>query len=337
MHIGIKQTPEDFIVEEIIKLKTSKEGNYAYAKIKKINLNTLDVVNIIQNRLSVPRKFISFAGSKDKNAITTQYFSIQNAKKEKINQLKHPNLKIEFVGYGKKPISLGTLEANKFTITLNFKPKTMKTKGFQCAKNSDEFFSTIKSMPNYFGEQRFSKNNVEIGKSIIKKDFKKAAELINNQILAFHLKEKPNDFIGAIKTLDKRLISLYINAYQSYLWNKAASEYLKLMLKKSEYKEHESLIFPRKSIKNIQIPLISFDTEFKNKEIKAIYEKLLKQEKIELHDFITKQFPDQLPITTLRDLIIKVRDFKYKNNKLTFTLPKGSYATILIKHIEALE
>lgn len=319
MKIEIKQTPQDFIVEEIINLKISKEGKYAYIKVTKINLNTLDVVNILQNQLRIPRKFISFAGSKDKNAITTQYFSIQNIKKEKINQLKHPNLKIEFISYGSKPISLGTLEGNKFTITLDFKP------------------NKITEIINYFGEQRFSKNNVEIGKSIIKKDFKKAIELIDNQILTSRLKEKPNDFIGAIKTLDKRLISLYINSYQSYLWNKAASEYLKSILKKSEYKEYESLIFPTKKLKNIQIPLISFDTEFKNKEIKAIYEKLLKQEKIELHDFITKQFPDQLPITTLRDLIIKVRDFKYKNNKLTFQLPKGSYATILIKHIEALE
>jgi len=49
----------------------------------------------------------------------------------------------------------------------------------------------------------------------------------------------------------------------------------KLNLKKSEYKEHESLIFPTKQIKSIQLPLISFDTEFKNKTIeKKIYKYL---------------------------------------------------------------
>lgn len=318
--IILKQTPKDFIVKEIINLKVEKQGNYAYIKLTKENLNTLDAVKILESQLRMPRKFISFAGLKDKQAVTTQYISIQNIKEEQLKNIKHPQIKIQFIGYSSKPISLGTLEANRFTITLNFKPKK------------------INQIVNYFGEQRFSKNNAEIGKSIIKKDFKKAIELIDNQPLLFHLKDRPNDFIGAIKKLDKKLISLYINSYQSYLWNKVASEYLKSTLKKSEYKEHESLIFPKtKSIKNIKIPLISFDAEFNNKTIENIYNQLLKQENIALRDFLIRQFPEQLPITTLRDLIVKIKDFKYKNNKLTFQLPKGSYATILIKHIEAVE
>jgi len=319
MHkIILKQTPEDFIVEEVIDIPLTTKGNYLIAKIKKTNLNTLDVVNILQNQLKIPRKFISFAGSKDKRAITTQCFSIQGIKEEKLKAINNSNLEFEFLGYSKKPISLGTLNGNKFTITLDFKPQTLNF------------------MPNYFGEQRFSKNNSEIGKAIIKKDFKTACNLIDQPIIKFSLEKQPTDFIGAIKKLDKKLISLYINAYQSFLWNKAVIQYFKQTLKPNEYLTNADLIFPKKIIKTPVIPLISFDTEFKNKKVREIYEKILIDENIQLSDFLIRSFPDQLPITTAREVFIEVKNIKWENNKITFELPKGAYATIFIKELEAL-
>lgn len=325
--IILKQTPEDFIVEEVITLETKKTGEYAILKIKKINLNTLDVVEILRNELKIPRNFISFAGTKDKRAITTQLFSIKSIKAESINNIKNKNLNLEFLGYSNKPISLGLLSGNRFTITIPFKPK-----------------SKIEFIPNYFGEQRFSTNNIEIGKFIIKKQFKEASQLINQSSINQHLKNHQNDFIGAIKTLDKKLISLYINAYQSYLWNKAVVIYLKQKLEPFEYIEHESLLFPKiitlnklKNIKLLAFPLVSFDTEFKNKLIEEIYKKILKEENISLHEFIIRQFPDQLPVTSERDIFAVVKNFKWENNKLTFELPKGTYATILIKFLEVVE
>lgn len=314
--IKIKEKPEDFIVEEKIDLRIISDGKYCILKVTKKNLNTLDVVKILENKFNVLRKNISFAGSKDKRAITTQYFSVFGLDKNRICNFK--NVDVEFAGYSDRPISLGSLTGNRFSI------KVDKKIDFR-----------IKWMVNYFGEQRFSKNNAEIGKSIIKKDFKKACELIDNFLAKKHLQERKNDFIGAIKRLDKRLISLYINAYQSYLWNKAVCLYLKEKCK--DYREHEGLVFPRKLMKNLKMPLISFDTEFEDKLVERIYSLILDSEGICLRDFLIRQFPEQLPVHTERDVFVKVKNFKFFNSRIEFELPKGSYATVLIKQIESFE
>lgn len=316
MIIKIKEKIEDFIVEEKIDLRIVSDGKHCILKVTKKNLNTLDVVKIFENKFNILRKNISFAGSKDKRAVTTQHFSVFGLDKNRICNFK--NVDVEFAGYSDRPISLGSLIGNRFSI------KVDKKIDFRA-----------KRMVNYFGEQRFSKNNAEIGKSIIKKDFKKACELIDNFLVKKHLQERKNDFIGAIKRLDKKLISLYVNAYQSYLWNKAVCLYLKARCE--DYVEHNGLVFPRKMLKDLKMPLISFDSEFDDKLVEKIYTSILDSEGICLRDFLIRQFPEQIPITTFRDVIVDVEDFRFADSRIEFELPKGSYATILIKMIEAFE
>ena len=83
----IKENPEDFIVEEVINLEKNP-GEYLYIELKKKNWNTLTLINKLVRVLNIPRKFIGFAGSKDKKAITTQYISIFRAKKQDIEKIK---------------------------------------------------------------------------------------------------------------------------------------------------------------------------------------------------------------------------------------------------------
>src|SRR3989338_5511303 len=96
----IKELPEDFIVKEVLELKI-EEGSYNYYLMTKKNWNTLDVINEIKQRLHV--KDVGYAGNKDRNAITSQYISVQ----KKINfTLK--DVTFEFIGTGKQRIFLGS-------------------------------------------------------------------------------------------------------------------------------------------------------------------------------------------------------------------------------------
>ena len=205
----IKQKPEDFIVNEITNLDLKENGLYSIFLLKKTNYTTEAAIQKIAQKLNIPRKAIGYAGNKDKIAITTQYISIKDIN---IKELELKDISLELKGYLDSPISLGNLEGNEFEIVVITKDKPKK----------------IEKMINYFGEQRFSNNNKDIGYAILKKDFKKAAELIlkNTGEQEYQLKERlsknPTDFVGALRQIPMKILTLYINSYQSYLCNRMA-------------------------------------------------------------------------------------------------------------------
>ena len=158
----IKKSPEDFIVREVNSITPGKQGKFAICLLKKRNYTTQRAIDHLASKLNKNISDFSFAGTKDKNAVTTQYISIKNIGKDKLNNLNLKDIEVTFLGYSNKPISLGQLEGNEFTITVYTKLRPV----------------IRKTMPNHFGEQRFSKNNIEIGRLLIKNRFREAVELI---------------------------------------------------------------------------------------------------------------------------------------------------------------
>jgi len=319
----IKQKPEDFIVEEIPKINLKKQGEYSYFLLEKTNWNTIDIIKKISKITRINQKYFNYAGIKDKQATTKQIISIKGAS-EKLENLKIKNAKLTYLGKNKERIKLGQLLGNHFIITIrNIEKKEIKK---------------LMHLENYYDSQRFGGRNHILGKALIKKEFRKA-------VFSLRLKFEKGDYVGALRKIDKRILRLYINAYQSYLWNKATAEYIKQNSKKTKQIEEKfgTLIFTEDKIKNINIPIIGYLTEI-NPEIKKIYNKILKQEKITTKDFIIKQMPELSSEGNQRKLFSKVENFKiqYSKDKLhknkqkaivEFTLEKGAYATMLIKKL----
>lgn len=309
----IKQSPEDFIVKEISNVKTKESGEFQIYLLKKTDYTTEKAVQTIADQLNLPRKFIGYAGNKDKVAVTEQYISIKT--KNKVN-LSLKDIQLNFIGYTDQPISLGDLEGNEFEI----KVKNLDDSGIIFFNNRSKENPLI--FPNYFGEQRFSKNNAAIGKLLIKGDFKKAIDLIleteggYEEKIRESISNKPNDFVNALSTLPKKVLKLYIHSYQSYLFN--------IMLKK---------IIDEK-IKTDTLPLIGFGTEVNDPLIKEI----LKKESISPRDFIIRKMPLLSSDGEYRNAFVKADNFSYeilneKGIKLKFSLPKGCYATVLIDYL----
>lgn len=342
----LKQIPEDFIVTEINDIPKESNGKYLYYTLKKKNRNTLDVVKQLSRILFIKEKQIGFAGSKDKHAVTEQMISIQGARRESIENLSVENTSLEFVGYGDKPISLGDLDGNAFTITVrNLTADTIQKLNTTTLNTTS--IQTINFCENYFDEQRFSKNNVEIGRLLLKKNFEKAAELADYFACRNHLNDYPHDFVGALKKIPIRLLRMYINAYQSMLWNVVVASYLEnhgSVLKSVPYSQGK-LVFVKDKIE-IAVPIVGFDSQsLGSGEIKELIVNLMKKEKMGYSDFLIKQIPQLSLEGELRDVFIEVKDFilgkveddelnpEMKKVKVSFTLPKGSYATIIIKKI----
>ncbi len=322
----IKQIPEDFIVEEVIDLKLVKKANYLVYKLTKQDWDTFKLLEKIARILNTKIKFIGYAGNKDKKALTTQYISFYKIPKSKIDNIKIQDIKLEFIGYSLDRINLGDLNGNDFIVNIrNLNKKT---------EIPEKLY-----LENYFDDQRFgSKGNTHlVGKAIIKRDFKNACELLNLEI-------KNNDYVGALRLQHRRLLRFYISSYQSFLFNQILSRYLeKSEHFKVKYKLGE-LAISKNNLENFDMPLISFDAKF-SKRIKNIAENLLKEEELSLNDFIIKEIPELITETVYRKAFVDNVKIKYKflddelnkgkyKAELEFFLPKGCYATLLIKKLE---
>ncbi len=318
----IKQIPEDFIVDEALKLKIYKNKNdYSIIKIKKKNLGTFQLVGLLSRKLGMRQKFIGFAGLKDKNAITTQYISLYKAPKEKINKIKINDAEINFLGYSNHRINLGDLDGNKFIIIIrDLEKKAAIPRNIQ--------------LENYFDEQRFgNKQNTHlVGKAILKREFSEACRLLSLDV-------SNNNYISAIRTHERRLLRFYISSYQSYIWNKTLSEILKNNNGIETDFIIDKLYFAKTKQKNLKIPMLNFDTP-KNK----IIDKILKCENISRNDFLTRGMPELINVSQDRSAFVNVKNIKSRWGRdelnegkfkliISFFLPKGTYATMLIKKI----
>ncbi|MBW2985331.1 tRNA pseudouridine(13) synthase TruD [Candidatus Woesearchaeota archaeon] len=320
----LKQIPEDFVVKEKLTI-TKSSGNYYYFFMQKTELTTEIAIGKITRILKIPRKNISYAGNKDKNAITTQTISIRSHKNLENFELNQDNLNLKFLGKGNTPISLGSLNKNRFEITV---------------RNITKKPSKITTFSNYFDKQRFSKNNAEIGKLIIKKEFKKAAKLLekNHYSVKEYLQKKSTDFVGAIRKLPVKIIMIYLHSYQSLLFNELLNNHIKKYKHKTIKTDFGELSFPLEEIKQIKFSLIGFET----KETSEVIE-ILKKENITRRDFIIRQLPNLSQSGQLRQGFRQISDLKISNLKddelnknkkkikLTFSLSKGSYATMVVK------
>ncbi len=297
--MNIKEKPEYFQVKELIDLNFDKNGSYSYILLKKRNYNTLDALKLLSNIFKINLKQIGFAGNKDKKAITSQYISLPRISEERINKIKLKDIKLKFIGCGNKRINLGDLKANKFRIKFPYKLKK------------------INFCENYFDEQRFGiEDNSALGKLNLKKDFKRLKSITNVD----------NSYESNLK------LRFYLNSYQSYLFNLCLScllsKYPNIKLK---YKLGE-FVFLKKKIKNFKMPILNFDTELHG-EIGRTYKKIMKKEQISLNDFLIKEIPFLISDTTYRDAFFEIKDLAKKKDYVYFTLPKGSYATIVIKKL----
>ncbi|PIN80348.1 hypothetical protein COV16_00995 [Candidatus Woesearchaeota archaeon CG10_big_fil_rev_8_21_14_0_10_34_8] len=304
----LKSQPSDFIVEEISNLNFNDSGKYCYYKLKKTNLDTLSAVQRIANEFKINKKYINIAGTKDKVAVTTQFISISKGPE---NGFKNEQINLEFLGHGNERLNLGMLKGNKFTIIV----RDIAKKEMECfERNKDDAVFV-----NYYDGQRFGvkKNNHIVGRLIVKRDFEKAVkELLKsehypNNLIKKHIEKHKTDFIGALRSVPKRVLLMYVHAYQSYLWNKTAEK----MNKEQQ-----------------DVSLIGFDIEDRN----DVIDEIMKEEEITERDFLIKEMPELCAAGGKRKLLMDVKDFKYEKLddsaiKLEFSLGKGSYATMVVK------
>lgn len=385
----IKSRSDDFIVDEYLDLpEFSSTGDYVICKLEKSGLSTLDVVNQLVRKYKIPDSEISFAGMKDKYALTSQYLSIRRAK---IREIRERNFILTPLGRAARPVGPDLLEKNRFQITLRGLEKGCISELIGSLNEVSKY-----GFPNYFGEQRFGSirhNGRFLAKHLMLEDFEEALKIYltqwsskdrsrikefkkfisrhwgnweeclrvalppNERIIISHLRDYPRDFLKALNLINPRMLFIYIAAYQSYLWNKLTSEYLRINFREEElmkfYYTAGEMVFYKsisdellKEFIQTQIPLVDHKVEFPEEKIKDIAEMIIRREGVSMGSFrlnkIKKAFFKSVP----RDLIVFPEELEIYDPtpdeiyspkfKLTvsFFLASGSYASVLLRRIE---
>ncbi len=155
-----KAAPEDFEVREIPGFKPDGAGEHVCLRIEKSGLTTPEAVRLLARHFRLPLQDFAWAGLKDRQALTEQWFSVRlNLKDEKnFTVFEHPQLRVLEQQRNSRKIRHGSHKGNHFRIRL----RNIRSK--EQADSSEAAFAAIaanllriqaEGFPNYFGPQRF--------------------------------------------------------------------------------------------------------------------------------------------------------------------------------------
>ena len=167
-HGVIRQQPGDFEVEEILGFDPDGEGEHLWLWVEKINQNTAYVAEQLAHLAGTSTRNVSFAGLKDRNAKTRQYFSLHLAGKPDPDWQSWDTQGFTVISAERssRKIQRGRLQGNLFKLLirdLRFQDThDLATPNHGCPSVVDQRLECLRAqgMPNFFGEQRFGGNNV---------------------------------------------------------------------------------------------------------------------------------------------------------------------------------
>ena len=157
----LKATAEDFQVDEVLDIPLSGDGEHLWLWVEKRGLNTEEAARRIAKAAGVPLRTVSYAGLKDRQALTRQWFSVQLPGKADpdLSAAENDTLKILKTSRHKRKLQRGAHAANGFTLRL-----TQLDADKEALQQRLELISR-QGVPNYFGSQRFGWQGGNVGEA----------------------------------------------------------------------------------------------------------------------------------------------------------------------------
>jgi tRNA pseudouridine13 synthase len=361
----LRTTVEDFVVNELCEdpeeSKEALEGEYTHFTLQKRNWDTHRAIKFIGKRLGVSHKRFGFAGTKDKRAVTSQRVAIWNVDQETLERIDIRDITLSNFNRSDRRISLGDSLGNGFEIAV----RGVENEELQASLEGTAAGLKECGVPNYFGYQRFGvvrPNTHLVGREILNgdlesavlsylgkpyeseredvyearkfvddtKDFKKALEIFPRRLnyersMLDALSKNPNDFAGALRRLPKKLRWMLVHAYQSHLFNIVLSRCMEEGMDVDKIDK---------------IPLFGYESSFSTGRLGEIEKSVIERSGVSFDQFKIPSMPELGSRGFLRDAFIKIDpDFEItgdelsdgKNVLIKFSLPTGSYATVVMR------
>jgi tRNA pseudouridine13 synthase len=406
---GSKAGIEKAAESRVLGASHSKQ-RYLLCVLVKRNWDTFIAIKNIAKQLGISQKQVHIAGIKDAKAVTAQHITIEHASMEDTSKVNVKDIEIRPVGYVRDKLSPYYLLGNNFTIKIKAIKRSESNIEKRITETTREL-ETFAGIPNYFGHQRFGTTRPithTVGKAIVEGDFEEAAmlflakpsvhehpssrqarrelqstqdfkqalqnfpkQLRYERLMLSHLVKRPENFVGAFRQLPIKLQALFVQAYQSYLFNRFLSERIKngFSLNKAEVGDYvvniersglpmvntakiasaETVAEVNELIKagrmRVALPLIGLKHRVSQGAMGQIERRILEEEGIKTESFRVNAIPKISGRGGLRAVVAPVKGFKLNGISacagnhgeheadLSFMLLRGSYATVLLREI----
>ena len=318
----LKAECADFVVKEQLGYDMSGDGEFVTVKVRKTDCNTLFVGEQLAKFAGISARNMSYAGLKDRKAVTEQWFSLQmpGQPTPDFSQFSLEGVEILDITRHQRKIRIGSLQGNHFEILLRNAEETdeLKVRLDFLAKNG---------FPNYFTEQRFGRDG-------------------NNLTQALRWAN------GEIKVKDRNKRSFYLSAARSEIFNLILSKRMELDLAQQilvgdvlqlngshswfvvDESEDLALLQQRLAQQDVLLtaPLIG-------EEEKSAVD--FEHEIFAQHQALFALMRQERMKAARRPILMQPQQFQWQFEpnglRLQFALPAGSYATALIRELVNVE
>jgi len=309
----------DFKVFEILPFEPCGEGEHLFIHIRKTGANTVFVARQLAKYFNVKEALVSYAGLKDRFAVTEQWFGVHLPGKQEFD-LSDFNIEgVEVLSYKRhnKKLRTGALQSNRFQLVV---------KDLSDSSELQRRWHAIceHGVPNYFGEQRFGIDGGNIDKAI--------------------------ELFAGKKIKDKKKRGFYLSAARSLLFNQVVSKRIEKGLFDNITDGDVLMLSGTQSV----FIADEVDTELINRLIEkdiditapmwGAGELMTKNGAKELEVEVIEKFPEinkGLPRFGLKQERRRMRlsltkpliDVKDNTATLSFELPAGSFATTVFREL----
>ena len=364
----IRSNPDDFFVSEILDPQTlsriSQTDGYAVYKLKKHGIDTNHALSEIFKIHGLRLKAL---GLKDANA-TTEQFVCNTDRSKSPEKFSTNRYDLERIGFVSKPLTKKDMVGNHFKIKIqdsdfakiiNFKnyDKILNFFGYQRfgskrpvshligkAILQNDFEQAVHQLLSFSSEYDSDENNKIRELLEDKSNYSKALNEIPHQMdierIVLNEMVEHGNANKAIRAIPLSLRRFFVQAFQSYVYNCTVSQALEygedLFLPKEGDvcfdKKNNLGRYQNDPDQRLAIPLVGYSYSKKNRFDHQI-SKVLEKEQIHAKDFFSKEMQEISDEGGFRQATIKCESFSVNEPSVSFTLSRGSYATILLREI----
>jgi tRNA pseudouridine13 synthase len=316
----IRSLLEDFIVKENLSFEPSAAGEHVFLQIEKKGENTEYIARQLSRFANVRQRDVSYAGLKDRYAVTTQWFSVWLPGKSDPDwtQFESDSMKVLHSVRHARKLKRGVLSGNSFKLIIR------DWQGDQAKTTQQLELIKTNGIANYFGSQRFGNEGQNVKKALAM-------------------------FLGAKVGREQR--SIYLSAARSYLfnlilacrvslnnWNQPiAGDNYQFDLSHSCFQsdQPDAEIIRRLAVKEIHPTAVLWGKGNADVSADALG---IEQAVIDAHQPLAQGLIANAVDRDRRALRVNVQDLHWQfvddaMLELCFTLPAGSYATAVLREI----
>lgn len=189
----LRSQPDDFFVDEDLGFAPDGSGEHVFVRVEKRAANTEWVARALAQFAGVPVESVSYAGLKDRHAVTRQSYSVALPIKRELDwqTLVHDEFRVLEACRHSRKLRRGALRGNRFRIVLR------EATGDRDAAAARLAAIAARGVPNYFGEQRFGRGGDNLARAAAMFDGRRVSRHERGLLLSAARAQLFNDVLAA--------------------------------------------------------------------------------------------------------------------------------------------